>query len=331
VFTSRRVIPARGFRQVRPAPGWPATREGQPRGAGGCGEMGGELAIELLDASRAKTIAALPPTVSRGPGVWRSAARWPPGYRRLRCSIGRLAWSGDGNQPEASQAVEQDRGQCLAGPQPGGYQSHSQGKTHQAAPRMVLRSHTPGGVQQEVYGFLLVHYAIRTLMHQAALDVGIDPDRMSFTRTLRLARRQVTAQAAFPPHGWPGPCPGSWLRSSATCSHAGRAVTPRDQTQDVQLETQTRPAPRRAPAQPAAHRHDHHRRRHQTRPHQQKEAARLNEVSGIASSRRSRRAGQTAASASDLVTARPRAPYSCRSPNISMRMDWSRPPTRTGS
>ena len=64
---------------------------------------------------------------------------------------------------------------------------------------MVLRSHTPGGVQQEVWGFLLVHYAIRTLMHQAALDAGTGPDRISFTRTLRLVRRQVTAQAAFPP------------------------------------------------------------------------------------------------------------------------------------
>jgi len=92
---------------------------------------------------------------------------------------------------------------------------------------MVLRSHTPGGVQQEVWGFLLVHYAIRTLMHQAALDAGTDPDRISFTRTLRLARRQVTAQAALsPPHNWPGPCPGPWLRSGATCSHAAHATTP---------------------------------------------------------------------------------------------------------
>jgi hypothetical protein len=72
-------------------------------------------------------------------------------------------------------------------------------KTHQGAPRMVLRSQAPGGVEQEVYGFLLVHYAIRTLMHQAALDAGVDPDRVSFTRTLRLARRQVPAQAALSP------------------------------------------------------------------------------------------------------------------------------------
>jgi hypothetical protein len=72
-------------------------------------------------------------------------------------------------------------------------------KTHQGEPQMVLRSRTPGGVQQEVWGFLLVHYAIRALMHQAALDAGIDPDRVSFTRVLRLVRRQVTAQAALSP------------------------------------------------------------------------------------------------------------------------------------
>jgi hypothetical protein len=72
-------------------------------------------------------------------------------------------------------------------------------KTHQGAPRLVLRSQTPSGVQQEVYGFLLVHYAIRALMHRAALDKGTDPDRVSFTRTLRLARRQVPAQAALSP------------------------------------------------------------------------------------------------------------------------------------
>lgn len=83
-------------------------------------------------------------------------------------------------------------------------------KTHQGAPRMVLRSQAPGGVEQEVYGFLLVHYAIRALMHQAALDAGLDPDRVSFTRSLRLARRQVPAQAALSPltagpHADPGP------------------------------------------------------------------------------------------------------------------------------
>jgi hypothetical protein len=55
------------------------------------------------------------------------------------------------------------------------------------------------GVRQEVWAHLLVHYAIRTLMHQAALDAEVDPDRLSFTRSLHIARRQVTGQAAFSP------------------------------------------------------------------------------------------------------------------------------------
>ena len=72
-------------------------------------------------------------------------------------------------------------------------------KTHQRGPGMVLRSRHPGGVRQEVYGFLLVHYCIRELMWQAAAHEGVDPDRISFTRTINLIRRQVIAQAAFSP------------------------------------------------------------------------------------------------------------------------------------
>ncbi|MQS12219.1 IS4 family transposase [Streptomyces kaniharaensis] len=72
-------------------------------------------------------------------------------------------------------------------------------KTHQRGPRLVLRSKYPWGVEQEVYGLLLVHYAIRQLMHQAALHQGIDPDRLSFTRSLRVVRRQVPAQAGLSP------------------------------------------------------------------------------------------------------------------------------------
>jgi hypothetical protein len=48
-------------------------------------------------------------------------------------------------------------------------------KTHQRGPRAVLRSKTPAMVEQEVWAHLLVHYAIRKLMHQAACDQGLDP------------------------------------------------------------------------------------------------------------------------------------------------------------
>ena len=72
-------------------------------------------------------------------------------------------------------------------------------KVHQRGPDVVLRSRYPDGVEQEVYGFLLVHHAVRQVMHQAAAQVGTDPDRLSFTRSLRVVRRQVPAQAAFSP------------------------------------------------------------------------------------------------------------------------------------
>jgi hypothetical protein len=72
-------------------------------------------------------------------------------------------------------------------------------KVHQRGPRVVLRSKTPDGVIQEAYGHLCVHYAIRWLMHTVALDTGHDPDRISFTRTLRAARRTAASHAGFSP------------------------------------------------------------------------------------------------------------------------------------
>ncbi len=72
-------------------------------------------------------------------------------------------------------------------------------KTHQGGPRLVLRSQHPRGVEQEIFAFLLVHHALRDLMHQAARQADHDPDRISFTRTLRIVRRHVTDQAAFSP------------------------------------------------------------------------------------------------------------------------------------
>lgn len=63
-------------------------------------------------------------------------------------------------------------------------------KTHQRE-RPVLRSQTPQGVVQEVYGLLLGHYLIRVLMQQAAATLQIDPDRLSFTNTLKILRCRI--------------------------------------------------------------------------------------------------------------------------------------------
>ncbi|MGW0556732.1 IS4 family transposase [Streptomyces sp. NPDC002926] len=72
-------------------------------------------------------------------------------------------------------------------------------KTHQGGRHLVLRSQYPDGVEQEIYGFLLVHHALRDVMHHTARQAGLDPDRISFTRTLHTARRLVTGQAALSP------------------------------------------------------------------------------------------------------------------------------------
>ena len=60
-------------------------------------------------------------------------------------------------------------------------------KTHQRE-RPVLRSQTPAGVVQELYGLLLGHYIIRVLMHEAAARQGVDPQRVSFTGALKVLR-----------------------------------------------------------------------------------------------------------------------------------------------
>jgi hypothetical protein len=70
---------------------------------------------------------------------------------------------------------------------------------HQLGHGRVLRSKSPEMVRQEIWGILLTHYAIRHLMHEAADTADIDPDRLSFMRSLRLIRRQITGQADFPP------------------------------------------------------------------------------------------------------------------------------------
>lgn len=72
-------------------------------------------------------------------------------------------------------------------------------KVHQRGPRLVLRSKQPDGVRQEAYAYLCLHYAIRWLMHAVAVEAGHDPDRLSFTRTLRVARRSTASHAGFSP------------------------------------------------------------------------------------------------------------------------------------
>lgn len=72
-------------------------------------------------------------------------------------------------------------------------------KTHQRGPRTVLRSKSPDLVLQEIWGHLCCHYAIRSLMVEAALHAGHDPDRVSFVGALRITRQSIAHQGDFSP------------------------------------------------------------------------------------------------------------------------------------
>ena len=73
-------------------------------------------------------------------------------------------------------------------------------KTHlRANSTVLLRSKTPELVQQEVWGLLLAHFAIRQLMAQAAWSRGLDPDALSFTHAVRVIKRKLPQAAAIPP------------------------------------------------------------------------------------------------------------------------------------
>jgi len=74
-------------------------------------------------------------------------------------------------------------------------------KTQLRGAQVVLRSKTPDLVRQEFWGLLLAHFAVRGLMHEAALRADEDPDRLSFLHAVRVVRRKLPLLAAFPPSG----------------------------------------------------------------------------------------------------------------------------------
>jgi hypothetical protein len=120
----------------------------------------------------------------------------------VRAIGGQLGRSPSTISRELRRNCERASGQCGGSSRFPSASSDPPGGTPDGPALPHSRRRAAGGLR-----FLLVHYAIRTLMHQAALDGGIDPDRVSFTRTLRLVRRQATAQAALSP---------SWLARALT-------------------------------------------------------------------------------------------------------------------
>jgi len=97
--------------------------------------------------------------------------------------------------PAAASAQELAQAYCQRWEEETG---NDQLKTCLRGPGSVLRSKSPDMVRQEIYGYLLTHYAISALICQAATEADIDPDRVKFLRTVRIVRRRA-AGPAFPP------------------------------------------------------------------------------------------------------------------------------------
>ncbi len=72
-------------------------------------------------------------------------------------------------------------------------------KTHLRGAKIVLRSKTPDLVRQEFYGLMMAHFAVRALMHEAALKADTDPDQLSFLHAVRVVRRKIATLHAIPP------------------------------------------------------------------------------------------------------------------------------------
>jgi len=69
---------------------------------------------------------------------------------------------------------------------------------------MQLRSKTPDLVRQEFYGLMMTHFAVRGLMHEAAIKGDTDPDELSFIHAVRVIRRKLPYFVAIPPSGQKG-------------------------------------------------------------------------------------------------------------------------------
>ncbi len=69
---------------------------------------------------------------------------------------------------------------------------------------------TPELVLQEFYGLMMAHFAVRSLMHEAALKADIDTDQLSFLHAVRVIRRKMPIFIAIPPSAAPS------LSSAAT-------------------------------------------------------------------------------------------------------------------
>ena len=90
--------------------------------------------------------------------------------------------------------------------------------THLRGAWVVLRGKTPQLVKREFHGLLLAHYATRKLMHEAAVEAGLDPDCLSFLHAVRGVRLRL------PPFVMTAPSQRAALRESVLEEILGEPV-----------------------------------------------------------------------------------------------------------
>lgn len=70
--------------------------------------------------------------------------------------------------------------------------------------KITLRSKLPDLVEQEFWGLMLAHYAVRKMMAQAATEKEVDPDGLSYQGSLEIIKAELAGSALpFPPKETP--------------------------------------------------------------------------------------------------------------------------------
>lgn len=75
-------------------------------------------------------------------------------------------------------------------------------KTHLGGREIPIRSKSPAGVVQEIYGMMLAHYVVRRVIHDAAVAAGRGPDRLSFLDSLRVLQCQLPESPQVAAETW---------------------------------------------------------------------------------------------------------------------------------
>jgi hypothetical protein len=70
--------------------------------------------------------------------------------------------------------------------------------THQLGRAVELRSRTPAGAVQEMYGVLAVHNTVRAVMCESARGIDVDPRSLSFINAVRVVRETVQTMRDAP-------------------------------------------------------------------------------------------------------------------------------------